>query len=149
MASRREARQWAMQVLFQEDSNPGGAGSALEDLVSDLAADATSKDFASELIDGVITHLEEIDGLITKYARNWDIKRMGRVDRNAMRVALYEMLYRKDIPPVVSINEAVDIAKEFGSGSRSGHFVNGILDQARKQMNRPAREPMKDERGGD
>jgi N utilization substance protein B len=75
---------------------------------------------------------------LQRYAENWDLKRMGAVDRNVMRVALFEMLHRTDIPPVVSINEAVDLAKELSS-DESGRFVNGILDRARRDISRPAR----------
>ena len=96
--------------------------------------------FAEELARGVIDHHKEIDPLIAKYAENWEIDRMGTVDRNAMRIAVFEMLYRDDIPPVVSINEAVELAKAYSS-SESGKFVNGILDRIRKGLDRPARGP--------
>ncbi|MEM7392535.1 MAG: transcription antitermination factor NusB, partial [Verrucomicrobiota bacterium] len=94
--------------------------------------------FAEELIRGVESHRSEVDELIEKYADNWDIKRMGALDRNVIRLALYEMYHRPDIPPVVSINEAVDLAKEYSS-RESGRFVNGILDEARKDVTRPSR----------
>ena len=101
---------------------------------------AKARQFAEELARGVIAHHQEIDPLITKYAENWEIDRMGTVDRNAMRIAIYEMLHRDDIPPVVSINEAVDLAKAYSS-IESGKFVNGILDRIRKGIDRPARNP--------
>jgi N utilization substance protein B len=86
----------------------------------------------------VLHNRDEIDALMSKYADNWDVERMGAVDRNIIRLALYEMFFRDDIPPVVSINEAVDIAKAF-CDRESGRFVNGILDRARKDTNRPPR----------
>jgi len=86
----------------------------------------------------VIERRDELDERIRKYAKNWDLKRMATVDRNIMRLAIYEMLYRLDIPPVVSINEAVDIAKRYSTDD-SGKFVNGILDQVRAELLRPAR----------
>ena len=101
---------------------------------------AKARMFAEELARGVIAHHPEIDPLISRHAENWEIDRMGTVDRNAMRIAVFEMLYRDDIPPVVSINEAVDLAKAFSS-SESGKFVNGILDRIRKGLDRPARGP--------
>jgi transcription antitermination protein NusB len=77
---------------------------------------------------------------LPKHAENWGIERMGAVDRNAMRIAVFEMLFRDDIPPVVSINEAVDLAKAYSS-VESGKFVNGILDRIRQDLDRPARNP--------
>ena len=88
--------------------------------------------------EGSFAHQAELDALITKYAENWEMKRMTAVDRNIMRLAIYEMLHREDIPPIVSINEAVDIAKKF-STQDSGKFVNGILDKVRSELMRPAR----------
>ena len=98
-----------------------------------------ARTFAEELARGVIAHHAEIDPLISRHAENWEIARMGTVDRNAMRIAVYEMLFRADIPPVVSINEAVELAKAYSS-IESGKFVNGILDRIRKGLDRPARD---------
>jgi N utilization substance protein B len=138
MGGRHEARQWAVQFLFQRDFNTGEIESALEDFWQDKKTGSKARLFAEELIQGVESKKDELDGLIRKYAEHWDIRRMGAVDRNVMRVALYEMIYRPDIPPVVSINEAVEIAKDL-SGVESGKFVNGILDHACKEQGRPAR----------
>lgn len=138
MTKRHEARLWAVQFLFQRDFNHGDLEQALEDFWSERKAGPKARAFAEQLIRGVESHRDELDARIQQYAENWDLKRMGAVDRNAMRVALYEMLYCPDIPPVVSINEAVEIAKEL-SGRESGRFVNGILDRALKDLNRPSR----------
>lgn len=94
--------------------------------------------FSDELVRGVVDRREQIDAVIQKHAENWDIRRMAVVDRNVMRMAIYEMQHRDDIPPVVSINEAVDIAKKF-STEESGRFVNGILDRVKSELLRPAR----------
>ena len=94
--------------------------------------------FAEPLIRGVIEHRNEIDEHIKKHAKNWELHRMAAVDRNVLRLAIYEMLHREDIPPVVSINEGVDIAKKF-STQDSGKFVNGILDKIKGELLRPAR----------
>jgi N utilization substance protein B len=94
--------------------------------------------FAEPLIRGAIEKREELDEQICKYAENWDLKRMAAVDRNILRLAIYEMLHRDDIPPIVSINEAVDIAKKFSTHD-SGKFVNGILDRVKGDLLRPAR----------
>lgn len=138
MGGRHEARQWAVQFLFQRDFNTGDIESALTEFWQDRKSGEKARLFAEELIKGVESKKEEVDRLIRKYAEHWDVKRMGAVDRNVMRVALYEMIYRPDIPPVVSINEAVEIAKDL-SGAESGKFVNGILDRACKEQDRPAR----------
>ena len=157
MGIRHEAREWALQFLFQSEFNreesvdegfklfwenqheettiPSAQPAAKEDRQR-----AKARQFAEELARGVIAHHQEIDPLIAKYAENWEIDRMGTVDRNAMRIAVFEMLYRNDIPPVVSINEAVELAKAYSS-VESGKFVNGILDRIRKGLDRPARDP--------
>src|SRR5665213_912198 len=94
--------------------------------------------FADKLIRGVLEHRDALDQRIQQQADNWDIRRMAVVDRNILRLAIYEMLFRDDIPPVVSINEAVDIAKRF-STQDSGKFVIGILDKIKGELMRPAR----------
>ena len=101
------------------------------------AEEAETRLFADPLIRGVIEHRDAIDEKIKDHAKNWDLHRIATVDRNIMRLAIYEMLYREDIPPIVSINEAVDIAKKF-STQDSGKFVNGILDKIRGELMRPA-----------
>lgn len=141
MSKRHEARLWAVQFLFQRDFNHDDLDQALADFWQDRKAGAKAKEFAEQLIRGVEAKKAELDQRIQAYAENWNIKRMGGVDRNAMRVALYEMLYCPDIPPVVSINEAVEIAKEL-STRESGKFVNGILDRALHDLDRPQRSAM-------
>lgn len=139
MRGRRRARERAVQFLFQRDFNH-------EDLDAALARfwhgqrppPENERTFVENLVRGVEERREELDAQLGRYAENWDVRRMGAVDRNVMRVALYEMLYRPDVPPVVSINEAVELAKAFG-GVESGKFVNGILDRACKDLTRPAR----------
>jgi N utilization substance protein B len=161
MGKRREARERAVQFLFQHDLNPptdlksaldefwenqraaaiadeqGGAhwGQPV-DLPPPTADESETRLFADPLIHGVLDHREAIDEKIRTNAKNWEFHRIAAVDRNVMRLAIYEMLFRQDIPPVVSINEAVDIAKKF-STQDSGKFVNGILDKIRGEMLRP------------
>jgi transcription antitermination protein NusB len=163
MGMRREARERAVQFLFQYDLNKAenldeslnqfwdsqrGAALAEEkgparwgqpqELPPATTEEAAVRLFAEPLIRGTLEKLTEIDGRIQHYAKNWDLNRMAVVDRNILRLAIYEMLYREDIPPVVSINEAVDIAKRF-STDESGRFVNGILDKIKGDLMRPAR----------
>jgi N utilization substance protein B len=163
MGKRREARERAVQFLFQHDLNPPddlelalaqfwdtqraavideekGVSRWGEDaeLPPPTAEDAEARLFAEPLIRGVIEHRDALDEHIKKHARNWDIHRIAAVERNVMRLAIYEMLHRDDIPPIVSINEAVDITKKF-STPESGKFVNGILDKVRGEVLRPSR----------
>ena len=144
MARRREARERAMQILFEYEVNPRDLPEVFRDFWSDKSSDSASTAFTEELVRGTVDHLAQVDEVIRQHARNWDLPRIGRVDRNVMRIALYEMLFREDIPPVVSINEAVEIAKQFGD-SGSGKFVNGILDRVKEGLDRPAREAKKSE----
>jgi len=163
MGKRRESRERAVQFLFQHDLNPpenlDGAlnefwdtqraaaiaeekgpatwGQPVE-LPPPTAEEAETRLFADPLIRGVLEHRAAIDDHIRRHARNWEFHRIAAVDRNIMRLAIFEMLYREDIPPIVSINEAVDIAKKF-STQDSGKFVNGILDKVRSELMRPSR----------
>jgi N utilization substance protein B len=163
MGKRREARERAVQFLFQHDLNPPEKlDEALEQFWQSQRAAAIAEDkgsanwgqeaeipppnadeaamrlFAEPLIRGTLEHRDEVDEIIKKHAKNWELHRIAAVDRNILRLAIYEMLHREDIPPVVSINEAVDIAKKF-STQDSGKFVNGILDKVKSELMRPAR----------
>ena len=127
---RRETREWIIQFLFQLDFNPEPVDIALKDFWEKKEPSEHEKTYAEEIIKGVVQRKDELDDRLSQYAKRWDSERMGAVDRTVMRVALFEMLYRDDVPPVVSINEAVDIAKRF-STAESGKFVNGILDKVK------------------
>jgi len=148
MTTRRFGREWAVQFLFQHDFNAGDKDCSLDDFWALQNVDPKSRSFATELIQGVLAHIHELDERIQNYADNWDVKRLNAVDRNVIRLALFEMLFRPDIPPVVSINEAVDIAKRFSS-NESGKFVNGILDRACKDIPRPSREAATETKSSD
>jgi N utilization substance protein B len=163
MGKRRESRERAIQFLFQYDLNPPedlqaaldqfwdsqrAAAIAREkgpaqwgqsaDLPPATPEDAAVRAFADPLIRGALEHRAESDAVIVRHAKNWELHRIAAVDRNILRLAIYEILHRDDIPPVVSINEAVDIAKKF-STQDSGKFVNGILDKVKAEVLRPAR----------
>ena len=133
MRKRTKAREYVLQMLYQVDITRGDWKEVFESFwqsnkLDDIAAD--SKDFSTELLGGVVGHLEDIDKKISKYAANWQLERMAFVDRNIMRLGCFELLYRQDIPPKVAINEAVELAKKY-SGIESGKFVNAILDQVK------------------
>ncbi|SRR5579862_241296 len=134
MGKRREGREAAVQFLYQGDLNPEGG----ETFWQMLSAKRATRDFCDGLVQGVLANREIIDERIRKYAVNYELHRIAAVDRNVLRVAIYEMLFLDDVPPVVSINEAIEIAKRFGSED-SGRFVNGILDRVRVELDRPAR----------
>jgi transcription antitermination protein NusB len=141
--TRRNARQRALQFLFQSDFNTQETDQAIALFWKDSKEPEQTRLFAERLVRGVLDNKSLLDGKIRDFAANWNINRMGAVDRNVIRIALYEMFFCPDIPPVVSINEAVSIAKRFGS-DESGRFVNGILDRARTELSRPDRIPAPD-----
>jgi len=128
--SRRLARETALQVLFQRDltKEPVITDKEVQRWAEEFVVPEPSRVFAQELVDGTIAHQEEIDQTIASYAQDWTISRMANVDRNVMRLATYEILFRSDIPGRVSLNEAIELAKRFG-GEESAKFVNGILDR--------------------
>jgi N utilization substance protein B len=140
VTGRRQAREWAVQFLFQTEFNPDDLEQALTDFWNDEEKKPVDRDrtYVNEVVRGVIEKQREIDRTISKYTQNWDVDRLGVLDRIVLRVATYEMLFRSDIPPVVSINEAVEIAKAY-SGKDSGRFVNGVLDRIQKELDRPSR----------
>lgn len=163
MRLRRVAREKALQFLFQHEVNP------TDNLAQELDAfwadqipalreergetpiesdepgapptvdEAAIRVFADGLISGTLTHQTEIDAELSRVMINWSLHRLAAVDRNILRMAVYEFRYRTDIPPVVTINEAIDIARKFSTAD-SGKFVNGILDRLKGDLNRPLRE---------
>ena len=127
MGSRRRARELALQMLYQHEVT----GEAPEVIRADFddwqrAPEAVRK-FADELFDGTLEHLEEIDGKLSHQTVNWKLDRLAAVDRNILRIAMYELLFKRETPPAVVIDEAIEVAKRFGAED-SGRFVNGILD---------------------
>lgn len=135
---RRRAREWIVQLLFRLDLNPGRTEQALEDWWSENPADGATRTFVETSVRQVCAHRDLIDSLIRRCADNWEMHRMAVTDRNVLRLAVQEMLLHADVPPAVTINEAVDLAKAFNSAD-SGRFVNGILDRVRKEIGRPPR----------
>ncbi len=119
-----------MQALFFMDMQNETSLPMLEVFCENFQPPKKVQDFFETLVNGVITTKSEIDSLIERFSKNWQINRMSCVDRNVMRIAVYELLYCEDIPPKVSINEAVDLGKKFGT-EESGAFINGIMDSIR------------------
>jgi N utilization substance protein B len=145
--NRREGREAAVQFLYQIDLMGEKAPESsqifwkLRGFVgAKKQATSKSRTFAEELVNGVMTHREDIDERIKKYTAHYEMERLGVVDRNILRMAVFEMIHSLEIPPVVIINEAIEVAKKYGS-DQSGSFVNGVLDQLKNDLGRPAREP--------
>ena len=133
MGKRRKARELALQFLYSWDIAGGDPAEALVLFEVFTGENEDLPPYARTLIEATIEKKEELDGLIVRYCANWDLERIAAVDRNVLRLALCEMLYGEDIPPIVVINEAIDIAKKY-STVESGGFVNGILDRIRSEL---------------
>ncbi|MCF7791715.1 MAG: transcription antitermination factor NusB [Victivallales bacterium] len=152
---KRFAREWAMQFLYQIDLN---AEPTLDSVIDNFLNQITEMDeqtsvvplkvqnkalkTTKEIINGIIENREIIDKKIAAFSTKWSIDRMNTVDRNIMRVATYEMLFCNSVPPIVSINEAVEIGKMFGTVN-SASFINGILNSIKNTLDRPFREALK------
>jgi transcription antitermination factor NusB len=132
MRKRTKARQLALQILYQIDITRDNSASSLENFwhSQKKEVDSAVKQFSLELVEGIQKNREIIDRKIAQYAKNWELRRMAVVDRNILRQACFELLFRPEIPPKVAINEAIELAKHFSS-VEAGKFVNGILDKIR------------------
>jgi len=127
---RRKAREYALQILFQLDIKKEKPSAAvLKHFWAEYDPDEEVRAFSEEIVKGTYKHIARINELLHQCAKNWSLDRMAVVDRNVLRMAVYEILYRIDIPTSVTINEAIEIAKKYGT-DESGSFVNGILDRA-------------------
>ncbi len=133
MGTRRQARELAMQALFYMDMQKYASEEMLEYFCGCFCTSKKSRPFLIKLVNGVLDEKGQIDTLVERFSQNWQINRMSCVDRNVMRIAVYEMLFCDDIPPKVSINEAGDIGKKFGT-QESGAFINGIMDSVREAL---------------
>lgn len=138
---RHQARECALQLLFARETE-AMPESVLGDFWDSIEAPDAARSYAEELADTVRTNVATIDKVITRYADNWRLDRMSRVDRNILRLAVSELFYQVDVPVRVTLDEAVELAKAFG-GDESGRFVNGILDRvAREEARQITGEPL-------
>jgi len=138
MRKRTQSREFALQLLYQIDISEEDCELSLDrfwSLSTQDEVEKSVKEFTDSLVRGTIKNLKAIDDEISKYAANWELNRMAVVDRNVLRLATYEIVFCEDIPPKVSINEAVELAKKY-SGIQSGKFVNGILDKIKSEKNK-------------
>jgi transcription antitermination factor NusB len=131
---RTQARVLSFQFLYMMDIRGNDCESEIDDFLAEHADDGDIIEFARSLILGVVDHQKSIDETIEKSAQNWELSRIATVDRNIMRQAIFELLFREDIPPKVSINEAIELGKKF-STANSGGFINGILDRIKRDNN--------------
>jgi N utilization substance protein B len=127
MGSRRQARELALQLLYQHELTRAPLEQMQEHFESWQSAAKATRDFADELASGTLQHVEEIDALLEKQTAHWRLDRLAAVDRNILRLALYELMFHGATPPAVVIDEAIEIAKRFGA-EESARFVNGVLD---------------------
>jgi len=131
MGYRRKARELALQALFYMDMRNSFSGESL--MLFKKYLSSGESEFLNILTDGVFENKDDIDRIIEEHSSNWRLHRMSCVDRNILRLAVYELYYCSDIPFKVSINEAIDIGKKFGT-RESGGFINGLLDSIRKTL---------------
>jgi N utilization substance protein B len=136
MSSRRKSREFAMQMLYQWEICGYTPDQVEATFFINQRADADVEGFARDLFEGAVVNLDQLDRLVREHAENWRLERMAAVDRNILRVALYELLHHPETPAAAVINEALEIARRFSTGD-SVEFVNGVLDGIRKEL--PAR----------
>lgn len=135
MGQRRRARECALQMLFQIDVTAAAPAEVFPGFWAGQEAEGDVREFAERLVLGVARRRRELDAVVTASSEHWRIERMAVVDRNVLRMAVFELLHHRDTPAAVVIDEAIEVAKRFG-GDESGAFVNGVLDAIRRSFDR-------------
>ncbi|MCJ7640830.1 MAG: transcription antitermination factor NusB [Desulfobacterales bacterium] len=133
MGKRRKSREFALQALYQRNITREDALRILGQLRAHLLSEGEGDEFGDQIVIGVLEHCSQIDQLIEQYSEHWRLDRMSMIDRTILRIATFELLYRDDIPAKVTLNEAIDLGKRFGS-TDSGSFINGILDRIQREI---------------
>jgi len=134
MGKRRKARESTLQILFQIEFDSSSLEKIVNSYWENIAySEEEIRSYSTWLIEGILSHKEEIDRIIQSVSEHWRVPRMAIIDRNILRIAVFELLYEKKVAPAIVINEAIEIAKKY-SGEQAGTFVNGILDAIRKQL---------------
>lgn len=136
MGVRRDAREAAVQYLYQRELQADETDALLEEFYRLRGLSPSARRFCETLLKGWMSNRTAIDAAIREHARNYEFTRLSAVDRNVLRIACQELLFCEDIPPAVAINEAIEIAKKFSTGE-SGKFVNGVLDNIRRARRKP------------
>ena len=134
MGARRKARELALQMLFQQDMSGNQPDQIIDTFEELQKAKPNTREFATKIFRGTSENLAEIDDMIQNQAENWRLSRMAAVDRNIIRMSVYEFLHETDTPKLVVIDEAIEIAKKYGT-QKSSQFINGILDGILKRYN--------------
>jgi N utilization substance protein B len=134
MGARRKARELALQMLFQHDMSGNAPDTIISTFEELQKSKSNTRDFATKIFRGTVEHLPSIDEMIVAQADNWRLERMAVVDRNIIRMCVYEFLHEADTPKLVIIDEGIEIAKKFGT-QKSSQFINGILDGILKRYN--------------
>jgi len=140
MGKRRKARECALQILFQLEFADGDLNSVLADYWKHQKQPDEVKEYAEWLVRGIHEHQTEVDQNIQEASKNWRLERMANVDRNVLRLAVFEMLFERNLAPPIIINEAIEVAKKF-SGQEAGIFINGILDGVFKNLKKQVEKP--------
>lgn len=135
MGARRSGREAALQMLFQIETSGAGADAAIPLFWRHFEGDPEGRSYADDIVRGVAEGLAEIDGVIGQASTHWRIERMARVDRNLLRLGTWELMHKPEVPRAVILDEAVELAKEYGSED-SGAFVNGVLNQIADKLGR-------------
>ena len=133
MGTRRKSRELALQALYQWNITRQDPFLILDQLKANFSPADEEDEFAQQIVVGVLEHYNHIDELIEKFLEHWRLDRISIIDRNILRMAIFELLFREDIPPRVTLNEAIDLGKRFGSEDSSS-FINGILDRIQKEV---------------
>ena len=133
MGKRHQARELAVKVLFHLEYNPGGPAEGFDLICNHFGSSAAIQPFSRQLVLGVCRNQSQLDQLISQSSKNWRLERMSCADRNILRLAVFEVLFLKEIPPKVSIDEAVELGKRYGT-KESGAFINGILDHIYNEL---------------
>lgn len=128
MGARRDAREFALQILYAHEMNPVSTEATLRLFWDEHATTQAVREFATQLVMGVVQHRADLDRLIEEKSKNWSVGRMAKVDLNVLRMAAYELLHCDDVPKNVAINEAIEVARTFGTED-SPAFINGIIDE--------------------
>jgi N utilization substance protein B len=139
MLRRSRAREVALQLLFQRDLNPRGDAAQRMQFAKDRLREPKLQEFCLGLVNGVHTHLQEIDARLGEVAENWRLPRMAAVDRNILRMGTYEILFTPQTPAAAAMDEAIELARRFGTAD-SPRFVNGVLDKLKPQDSVPTPE---------
>lgn len=140
MGARTTAREAALQMLFAIDATGNDVERVIHDFWRELPGDAEGREYADQLVRGVRASLAQLDERIRAASQNWRLERMARIDRNALRLGAYELATRDDVPRAVILDEAVELAKRFGS-EESSKFVNGVLDRIADDIGRKDTDP--------